>query len=239
MLTLQPATDQFYDPVIPGLLKYSKWRTITRVVSSCLRWKNKKKGEINPVEIWEAENAVVAMSQAQCYRATMVQLKLHGKVNHTNALAALAPFLDTRGHIPLGGRIHAAHLAYSAKYTLLLHAKDPLTTVLARHIHAQIEHTGGPRAIITGLKKKYRTPRSSTLFRSIAYGCVPCRKRLANPTKQIMAPLPYYRQPSARLHPFDHTAIDIAGPYETKIGRSMVKRWLLIFRFSMLGAVLI
>jgi hypothetical protein len=43
MLTLQPATDQFYDPVIPGLLKYSKWRTITRVVSSCLRWKNKER----------------------------------------------------------------------------------------------------------------------------------------------------------------------------------------------------
>jgi hypothetical protein len=51
------------------------------------------------------------------------------------------------------------------------------------------------------------------------------------------APSPFFRQPSTRLHPFDVTAIDVAGPYQTKIGRSMVKRWLLIFRCSMVGAI--
>jgi hypothetical protein len=50
-------------------------------------------------------------------------------------------------------------------------------------------------------------------------------------------PLPFFRQPSARLHPFNVTAIDIAGPYQIKIGRSMVKRWLLIFRCSTVGAI--
>jgi hypothetical protein len=44
-----------------------------------------------------------------------------------------------------------------------------------------------------------------------------------------MAPLPFFCQPSARLHPFDFTAVDVAGPFKTKVGRSEVKRWLLIF----------
>jgi hypothetical protein len=50
-------------------------------------------------------------------------------------------------------------------------------------------------------------------------------------------PLPFFRQPLARLHPFDVMAIDIAGPYQIKIGRSMVKHWLLIFRCSTVGAI--
>jgi hypothetical protein len=52
-----------------------------------------------------------------------------------------------------------------------------------------------------------------------------------------MAPLPFFCQPSARLHPFDCTAVDAAGPFKTKVGRSEVKRWLLIFWCSTVGAV--
>jgi hypothetical protein len=40
-----------------------------------------------------------------------------------------------------------------------------------------------------------------------------------------------------RLYPFDVTAIDVAGTYQIKIGRSMVKRWLLIIRYSTVGAI--
>jgi hypothetical protein len=162
---------------------------------------------------------------------------MNAQVNKDNTLAPLAPFLDKKGLIRLGGRTEAAHLNYNAKYPLLLHQKDPLTTTLARFIHLQLEHSGGPRAIIIKLNKRFWAPKSSMLFQKIAYGCIPCRKRLAKPTKQIMAPLPFYRMPSGRLHLFDYSAIDVAGPFQTKIGRSMVKRWLLVIRCSTTGAV--
>jgi hypothetical protein len=100
-----------------------------------------------------------------------------------------------------------------------------------------LEHSGGLRAVVAELNKRFWAPNSSMLFQKIAYGCIPCRKRLAKPTKQIMAPLPFYRMPSARLHPFDHSAIDVAGHFQTKIGRSMVKRWLLVICCSTTGAV--
>jgi hypothetical protein len=163
--------------------------------------------------------------------------KIRRKVNHDSPLAQLAPFLDDRGHIRLGGRIEAANLEYSAKYPLLLHPKDPFTIVLGRHIHILLCHTGGPRAIITELNKRFWCPKSTSLFRTIPYKCVRCQKRLAKPTKQIMAHLLFYRQPSARLHPFDYCAMDVAGPYKTKFGRSEVKRCLLILRCCTIGAV--
>jgi hypothetical protein len=230
-------TDQYYAPLNETLLKYSRWEELRRVVETCLRWRNKKRGIINPVEIWEAEEAIIGLSQSQCYRALLAQLRLDAKVKKDNVLAPLAPFLDKRGLIRLGGRTEASRLNYNAKYPLLLHHKDPITTLLARFIHLQLEHSGGPRAIITELNKRFWAPKATMLFRKIAYGCIPCQKRLAKPTKQIMAPLPFYRMPSARLHPFDHSVIDVGGPFQTKIGRSMVKRWLLVIRCSTTGSV--
>jgi hypothetical protein len=77
LLTLQPATDDYYDPLEPQLLKYNRWKQLTRSFVMCLRWKNKRKGILNPVEIWVAEWALVRLSQAQCYRASLVQLRLN------------------------------------------------------------------------------------------------------------------------------------------------------------------
>jgi hypothetical protein len=52
-----------------------------------------------------------------------------------------------------------------------------------------------------------------------------------------MAPLPFFCHPSARLHPFDFTPVDVAGPFKIKVGRSEVKHWLLIFWCSTVGSV--
>jgi hypothetical protein len=52
-----------------------------------------------------------------------------------------------------------------------------------------------------------------------------------------LAPLLFYRMSSARLHPFDHSAIDVAGPFQTRGGRSMVRRWLFVIRGSTTGTV--
>jgi hypothetical protein len=197
----------------------------------------KKRGPINPVEIEDAERALVYLSQRQTFRATRVQLEMHGRVNHNNNLASLAPFIDPQGAIRLRGRTEAAHLTYTAKYPLLLHCKDPITKILVTHVHQQLEHSSGPRGLLAEMNKKYWLPRATRFFRELVNTCVPCRKRLAIPTTQIMAPLPFYRQTSSRLHRFDVSAIDVAGPYYIKIGRSMVKRWLLVICCATVGAI--
>jgi hypothetical protein len=83
---------------------------------------------------------------------------------------------------------------------------------------------------ILDTKIEWIIPQDSIWMRSM-------RKRLATPTKQILAPLPFFRQPSARLHLFNYAAIDCAGPYYTKVGRANVKRWLLVIHCATIGAV--
>jgi hypothetical protein len=98
-------------------------------------------------------------------------------------------------------------------------------------------HAGGPRAVFTEIDKKYWLPRAVGLVRRVVYKCVPCTRRLAKPTRHIMAPSHFYRQPSARLHLFDKTAVNVAGLFYIKVGRSDVKRWILILRCATIGAV--
>jgi hypothetical protein len=51
LLTLQPSTDDYYDPLEPQLLKSNRWKQLTRIVAMCLRWRNERRGILNPVEI--------------------------------------------------------------------------------------------------------------------------------------------------------------------------------------------
>jgi hypothetical protein len=131
-------------------------------------------------------------------------------------------------------------------FPILLHPKDPITEVLARFLHRKLMHSGGSRALLTELSKFYWVPRVTTLLGRVAYKYVICRRKFAKPTHQMMAPLPFFRVPTARLHGFDHSAIDVAGPYNVikhKMEGDGVddklpgKRWVLEIRCAMVGAV--
>jgi hypothetical protein len=153
-------------------------------------------------------------------------------------LATLAPFIDEQGLIRLSGRTEAAPLVYETKYPLLLHARDPMAEVLVPDTHQDLLHAGGSRALHTELSKFYWIPKVTTLLRRVAYKCVVCRRKFARPTTQIMAPLPFFRLPSAKLHPFEFAAVDVAGPYYIIEHKEMHKRWLLVIRCRTIGEIL-
>jgi hypothetical protein len=177
-----------------------------------------------------AIRALVLHSQKASFRATFFQLRTHGRVNHDSALATLAPFIDKQGLIRLSGRTEAAPLVYETKYPLLMHARDPMTEVLVGDIHQDLLHAGGSRALHTELSKFYWIPKVTTSLRRVAYKCVVCRRKFARPTTQIMAPLPFFRLPSAKLHPFKFAAVDVAGPYYITEHKETHKWWLLVIR---------
>jgi hypothetical protein len=116
------------------------------------------------VEKEDAERALVYLNQRQTFRATRVQLEMHGRVNHDNNLAPLALFIDPQGAIRLGGRTEAAHLTYTAKYPLLLYCKDPITKILVPHVHQRLEHSSSPRGLLTEMNKKYWLPKATRFF---------------------------------------------------------------------------
>jgi hypothetical protein len=246
LFSAAPARDNYADPYMPRLLKFSNWEKLIKIVAYCRRMASRKKEDISPLEKLEAERALAFHNQRASFRATLFQLRNHGRVNHDNALASLDPFLDVQCIMRLAGRTEAAPVIYETKYPILLHPKDPVTEVLGRFLHRKLMHSGAARALHTELLKFYWVPRVTTLLRQVAYKCVVCRRKFAKPTHQMMAQLPFFRLPTARLHAFDHSAIDIAGPYNVvkdKMEGEGVdnnlpgKRWVLVIRCATVGAV--
>jgi hypothetical protein len=39
LVNLQPATNHYYEPMIPNISKYSRWRALVQIIATCLRWK--------------------------------------------------------------------------------------------------------------------------------------------------------------------------------------------------------
>jgi transposase InsO family protein len=74
-------------------------------------------------------------------------------------------------------------------------------------------------------------------MRKVAYKCVTCRVKFAKPTTQMMAQLPFFRLPSSRLHLFDHSAIDVAGPFVIHFEKQTYKVWMLVICCCTVGAV--
>jgi hypothetical protein len=84
---------------------------------------SRRKGDKSPLEKIEAEQALAFYNQRTSFRATLFQLKTHGRVNHNNALACLDPLLDAQGIVRLAGRTEAAPIIYKTKYPIMLHPR--------------------------------------------------------------------------------------------------------------------
>jgi hypothetical protein len=195
-----------------------------------------------------AELAVVSFSQRYSFQKSINELLAVGHLLTANPLLRLDPFWDTSEHAPgvlrVSGRIsHVPNLTYDAKFPLLLHAKAPLTALIALHVHTHsLNHIGGVTALLAELNKTYWIPTPLSLCKAAIKNCVTCRTRDGKPTVQKMAPLPPFRVPTGdRDAPFKVTAIDVAGPFfircrRTK-GKKDNKRWMLVFRCAAISAV--
>ena len=90
--------------------------------------------------------------------------------------------------------------------------------------------------MIAKLHERYWIPRAVTIIKGIVSRCVHCRKYRAKLEGQIMADLPAERL-QGDDPPFTRTGVDYFGPFEVKRGRTIVKRYGVIFTCLNIRAV--
>ncbi len=82
--------------------------------------------------------------------------------------------------------------------------------------------------MLSELRRKYWISNANSAARKILSKCVVCRRYRAPAGEQKMSDLPQERlQPD--LAPFTNTGVDYFGPFEVKRGRSLVKRYGVLF----------
>ncbi len=166
------------------------------------------------------------------YRQEFESLTKYGKVSQRSTLVRLDPFVDEKGLLRVGDRIHCADISDPEKHPLILPPNHHVTDLLIQHYHDQVAHQG--RHFTEGAIRSAGLwiVSGKRLVSNIIHNCVLCKKLRGKMESQKMSALPPDRV--SVDPPFTHTGLDVFGPFTVVTrktrGHSIEnKRWVVIF----------
>ncbi|XP_068246890.1 uncharacterized protein [Palaemon carinicauda] len=205
------------------LIEYiSSWSRLQKAVSVFQQLKSILSGERKGCVTTDAERAIIMYVQREVFGDEVKALSRELSVGKSSPLYKLDPFLDSEdGLLKVGGRIRRSDIPQSAKHPILLPKKHHVTTLLIRHEHELLAHSGRNHAL-SNLRQKCWIINANATVRNVILHYVTCRKLKEPALSQKMADLPADRlEPSP---PFSNVGIDLFRPYYIKEGRKELKR---------------
>ncbi|TKS69341.1 hypothetical protein D9C73_003405 [Collichthys lucidus] len=191
-------------------------------------------GHLSLEEIKNSEMEIIKLCQMQRYSEEISCLQRGESVKRNSHIYKLNPMLDD-GALRVGGRLSNAAMPEESKHPVII-AKDlHISDLIIRHIHQVVGH-GGRNHVLSKLRQHYWIPSASVAIRRILSKCVVCRRLHGTTGQQQMADLPVDRV-SHDAPPFSYVGVDYFGPFDIKRGRSLVKRYGVIFTCLVIRAV--
>lgn len=240
-------TEEPKSPLDMLIEHYSSWYSLRRAVAWLLRikkflcQKSKDKG-LTTCDMQEAEMVIISHVQRQSFPEEIRDLcrnnpvqshedpsgqQKQGCVKKSSAIYKLNPVYTTDGLLRVGGRLSKSAMPEHTKHPLILPKKSHVTDIILRDIHYSTGHSGRSH-MLACLYKKYWVISANSAARSIIHQCVTCRKQRGRVGEQMMSDLPADRI-TPDDPPFTKVGVDYFGPFEVKRGRSLVKRYGVIF----------
>jgi hypothetical protein len=102
-----------------------------------------------------------------------------------------------------------------------------LNDMIVRYYHLLEGHSGVAH-VLASIRRRFWIVKGDAAMKRIIGKCLKCRRQLAVPTSQLMAPLPLQRVETG-WHPFNKVGLDYFGPFGVKRARSVEKRYGCIF----------
>ena len=134
--------------------------------------------------------------------------------------------LDQRlvdGLIRVGGRLANASLQQEAKHPVILPKSHHVVHLIVRYYHYISGHSGAEHVLSLARERFWIVGARVTVRKSLNT-CFDCRRRQAPVGEQKMADLPKDRITPDKP-PFSFVGVDCFGPFIVRRGRSMVKRY--------------
>ncbi|XP_041484654.1 uncharacterized protein LOC121431209 [Lytechinus variegatus] len=220
--------------------RFSTWTRLKRAVAWILRFKNYIKskvtgdiisrGDLTVDELESAEREVICRLQRQSFPSEF----LTGAGERMVSLDKLDPIL-VDGLLRVGGRLDRAPVENSLKYPLILPSHHHVTELIVVDHHQKVGHSGMGMTWAS-LRERYWIIKGGATVRRIIGNCFKCKRRNASRGQQFMADLPEVRVTPGEP-PFTNTGVDFFGPFLTKHGRSMQKRYGCVFTCLVTRAV--
>ena len=205
---------------------------------------------INVDEIDRAEKEVLKFVQRQSFEEEMSRLEQKGGgsgdnsskrskekelvVKKTSAIYKLAP-MKIDGLLYVGGRLTQASIPNAAKHQLILPKKHHVVDLIVRHYHLKSGHSGLEH-VLSLIRERFWILKARTAVKSVLRGCFDCKRRQAPLGEQQMADLPTDRV-TPEKPPFTFVGVDCFGPFVVRRGRSLVKRYGVLFTCLSIRAI--
>ena len=195
--------------------------------------------QLSVQDMQKAEAAIIGFIQKQAYPEEIEHLtktrqadadtgrqqKYQG-VKKSSSVRKLDPVYKD-GLLRVGGRLSKAALPEDTKHPVILPKESNVTNLILNNIHLKTGHSGRNHMLAIA-QKKYWIVKANSAARSIINKCVVCKRNRAKAGEQKMANLPESRLKPGEP-PFTRVGIDYFSPIEVKRGRSIVKRYGVLF----------
>lgn len=201
--------------------KYSNIHTMIRVLAYILRFTNCLKGSkhsqtfLTSRELSTSLLLLIKAEQDRYFEEEMACLRNNKCVK--GALQSLHPFIDDKGIMRVGGRLHHSNISFSQKHQIILPKESHVTNCIIRSEHERLLHAG-PKLLLSNLNQKYWIVNGLLHVKKFTNKCIICFRQKATASKQLMGSLPAGRVTSMS-HPFEVTGVDYAGPINVKLSR--------------------
>ena len=221
--------------------RYSDWKRLKAAVGCFLKVKDHLKEKLSekkedvkekklsknvrltPDVLERAEKALVGFVQRQHFQREFDDIE-HKGVKKSSPLCKLDPIVQD-GVLRVGGRLSHSEIPYSAKHPTIIPKESKVARLLVEDAHRSTGHMG-KNATLSVLRERFWI--ANSCVKSVISKCAICKRYQSPPMTQKMANLPPERlQPDEP--PFARVGMDYFGPFELKRGRSMVKRYGVIF----------
>jgi len=118
-------------------------------------------------------------------------------------------FVDDKGPLRCGGRIHNAPLSELARFPYLLPPNHKLIHLIVYHTHVLLFHAG-VGSTLTALRQSFWIPSGRQCVKKLLQRCTVCRRHSGQPYNvPETAPLPSVRVQD--VPPFTVTGVDFTG----------------------------
>ncbi|XP_062703497.1 uncharacterized protein LOC134285955 [Aedes albopictus] len=234
--------------------RFSKYQRLLRTVGFVLRFIDSCRRRFDPErrdartlskeELLKAEVVLWKLVQAEEYSEELTTVRKNAQLSpecgkrleKSSPLRKLSVFLDEQGVLRIEGRIGAAKcVPYGSKFPVILPKKHRFTELLVEFFHQRYAHGFG-ETVTNELRQIFYIPSLRTVVRKVARSCPWCTVYRAVPKAPRMAPLPAVRV-TPYVRPFTFIGIDYCGPFMIRIGRSNVKRWVVLITCLTVRAV--
>lgn len=240
--------DDDKDPISRLIQHYSDWNHLLKAVAWLLRLKDllklrKKANAENPTKLLtitdmkRAEEAILSYTQQKAFAEEIKVLKKQNEnqqqsekgkaqIKKCSPIYKLDPWLD-KGLLRVGGRLRRAPLPIEVKNPVIVPKGSHIAELILRNIHEKAGHFGR-NFVMAEFQQKYYMTGVNSAIKKMVRKCVQCRKQRESTMEQRMADLPKDRL-VPNEPPFTRVGMDYFGPIEVKRGRSMVKRYGVLF----------